>query len=108
MELSTVRNLFDVTKENFSNEIFERMIENENFVLEKIISEGHSSPRDFWYDQNKNEFVILISGSAKLQYDDGQITNLNPGDYLIIPAHKKHRVEWTDPNQKTFWIALHY
>lgn len=107
MESIIVGNIF-LPGENNKEEFFETILAQENFSVERIISEGHSSPQDFWYNQDKNEFVMLLSGAAKLEYHDGQITNLKPGDYLIIPAHKKHRVEWTDPNQKTFWIALHY
>jgi cupin 2 domain-containing protein len=91
-----------------TEEIFDEIISNQVFKLERIISDGHASPENFWYDQDKNEFVLLISGTAEIQYDDGQKFSMKKGDYFIIPAHQKHRVEWTDKHQKTVWLALHF
>ncbi|MFA7419721.1 MAG: cupin domain-containing protein [Melioribacteraceae bacterium] len=102
------KNIFAGLPENLPEEIFESIIESKDFLLERIISGGHTSPPNFWYDQEKNEFVMLMSGSAKIIYDDGKSFSLSAGDYLIIPAHQKHRVEETDKNQKTIWLALHY
>lgn len=102
------KNIFAGLPENLPEEIFETIIEKKDFLLERIISVGHNSPQNFWYDQEKNEFVMLMSGSAKIIYDDGKSFSLSAGDYLIIPAHQKHRVEETDKNQKTIWLALHY
>lgn len=108
MSAEELNNIFKNLPANLNEEFFEQILTTENFVVERIISDGHASQKDFWYDQTKNEFVILISGSAQIQYDDGNMISLNPGDYLIIPAHKKHRVESTDKNEKTFWLAIHY
>lgn len=102
------KNIFDELPVELPEEIFEKIIESKNFLLERIISEGHTSPPNFWYDQEKNEFVILLSGSARVLYDDGTSYSLLPGDYINIPAHQKHRVEETDKNKKTIWLALHY
>jgi cupin 2 domain-containing protein len=103
-----LKNIFDNVPENIPEEIFERLIVNSNFHLERIISQGHNSPKDFWYDQDTNEFVILISGSAELHFFDGEKFFLKPGDYFIIPANTKHRIERTDSEQKTFWLTLHF
>lgn len=103
-----MNNIFQNIPGKLKEEFFEDIISNKDFRLERIVSEGHSSPNDFWYDQDKNEFVLLISGSAVLVYNDGQKFILNEGDYLIIPAHQKHRVEKTDGSKKTYWLALHY
>lgn len=103
-----LNNIFTNLPANLDHEFFEKIIQTESFILEKIVSAGHSSPKDFWYDQEKNEFVILLSGSATIKYFDGKIFNLIPGDYLIIPAHQKHRVEKTSDTQKTIWLAIHY
>lgn len=108
MDLNEVKNIFSGLPSPLKDEFSEEIISANNFKLERIISEGHSSPPEFWYDQDKNEFVLLVSGSAKLSYDDGKSFALKSGDYLIIPAHQKHRVDWTDPNKKTIWLALHY
>jgi cupin 2 domain-containing protein len=108
MNKHPVKNIRDDIPEKLKEEFFEDILTGSNFKLERIISEGHSSSKDFWYDQDKNEMVFLYSGSAELLYDDGRKFALSAGDYLIIPAHQKHRVEKTDNNQKTYWLALHY
>lgn len=104
----TVNNIFESAPGKLDKEFIEELVNNNSFKLERIISDGHSSPEDFWYDQDKNEFVLLISGKAKLEFENDGFIELNAGDYLIIPARKKHRVVWTDPDQKTFWLILHY
>lgn len=77
--------------------------------IERIVSRGHSSPSGYWYDQPRNEFVVLLKGSAGLRFEGSEDTMaLQPGDWIDIPAHQKHRVEWTDPNQDTVWLAVHY
>jgi len=94
---------------NIQKEVTERIISNANVRIERIISRGQSSPENFWYDQEENEWVILIKGRARLSfYDENKIVVLNEGDYLDIPAHKKHRVEWTDPDKETIWLAVFY
>ena len=103
-----IKNIFENIPQSLTDEFFEEIIDNGNFKLERIISNGHTSPDNFWYDQVKNEFVILLSGSAILEFENESVVNLYPGDYIIIPAHKKHRVVQTSGNQKTFWLALHY
>jgi cupin 2 domain-containing protein len=102
-------NLFKDIPAKFKDELVEILTEGKGISVERIISMGHSSPPGFWYDQEKNEFVILLKGSAGMLFEnrDGIIT-LNEGDYLDIPAHQKHRVEWTDPNHHTVWLAIFY
>lgn len=104
----TVKNIFENTQEKLKEECIEDLISTGNFKLEKIVSQGHSSPDNFWYNQDTNEFVLLVSGSAQLEFENEPSVQLKPGDYLIIPSHKKHRVSKTEQNQKTFWLALHY
>lgn len=104
-----IKNIF----ENFpksKKEIFEELINNQKFKLERIISKGQSSPEnEEWYNQDNNEWVILLSGSAGLRFEGKKdVIVLKKGDYLNIPAHLKHRVEWTDKNQETIWLAIHY
>jgi len=89
-------------------EFFEDIIKGKNFRLERIVSDGHSSPPDFWYDQDQNEFVLLLSGSAQLEFQDNTVVNLTPGDSIDIKAHSKHRVSSTSPSGKTVWLAIFY
>lgn len=103
-----LRNIFEKLPDNLDDEYFQTLIETGNFKFERIVSDGHSTQKDFWYDQGKNEFVMLLKGSAVILFDNGEELLMKPGDHLIIPAHKKHRVEKTADDEKTFWLALHY
>jgi cupin 2 domain-containing protein len=77
--------------------------------IERIVSRGHASPDGFWYDQETNEFVLVVKGSAGLQLESkDDLVILKAGDYLNIGAHVKHRVEWTDSACDTIWLAVHY
>ena len=74
-----------------------------------IFSKGHASPENFWYDQAQNEWLIVLKGHARLRFaEEDQAVEMKRGDYINIPAHCKHRVEWTDPNEETIWLAVHY
>ncbi len=74
--------------------------------IERIVSQGHHSPPDFWYDQTDDEFVLVVSGAARLQLEGESVLHLAPGDWVHIPAHVRHRVEWTDPTGPTIWLAV--
>ena len=103
-----LKNIFENLPVELKEEFFEEILSTKDFKAERIISEGHASPPNFWFDQDKNEFVLLLKGKAKLCFEDDSKIELKPGDYLIIKAHQKHRVDWTDPNQKTFWLTIFY
>jgi len=109
--MHTIKNFFEVKNLLTVNnqEIIEKLIQGKEFWLERIISTGQVTPEGQWYDQETNEWVILLKGNAKLLFEENlEIINLKSGDYLFIPAHKKHRVEFTDPNTETIWLAIHY
>lgn len=78
--------------------------------IERIVSQGHASPEGFWYDQTQHEWVLVLQGAATLRLDaeDGPMIAMKPGDFLAIPAHRKHRVDWTTPHELTVWLAVHY
>ncbi len=101
-------NIFDSIPDDLSDEVFEILAENEGVKIERIISKGHSSPDVGWYDQNKNEFVIVLKGKACMSFEDGKSIDLKSGDYLNIKAHEKHKVSWTAPDTETIWLAIHY
>jgi cupin 2 domain-containing protein len=75
--------------------------------MERIVSQGHTSPPGFWYDQASTEWVILLQGAARLKFEDSSELELRPGDFIEIPKHRRHRVEWTDVQQQTIWLAIH-
>lgn len=103
------KNIFaDIPKE-IPQEIFEHIVNTNIIKIERIISHGHTSPENYWYDQSHNEWVLLLQGQAKILFAaTEQLIIIKPGDYINIPAHQKHRVEWTDPNEPTIWLAIHY
>lgn len=77
--------------------------------IERIVSHGHSSPDDFWYDQEQHEWVMVLKGAARLRFEgEDQPREMKPGDWVYIPAHQKHRVEWTTPDEPTVWLAVHH
>lgn len=93
----------------FPEEIIETLMVKNNIKIERIISSGQSSPDGFWYDQETDEWIILLSGSAALLFENNDKEKiLKPGDYIFIPAHLKHRVNRTDNNQKTVWLAIFF
>ena len=87
--------------QNLPEELFDTIVQSDNVRIEKIISDGHTSPQNFWYDQVQNEFVLLLQGSAIIEFENDKSIELKVGDYQIISAHQKHRVSYTDKN-KTF------
>jgi cupin 2 domain-containing protein len=101
-------NLFDNIPENAPEELTEKLLSAEGARIERIVSFGQRSPDDFWYDQEENEWVLLLEGSATLSVEEGGLVDLKPGDYLNIPAGKRHRVEKTDKTERTVWLAVFY
>ena len=90
-------------------EVIEAILETNQFNLKRIISTGQSTPSDQWYDQEDDEWCILLKGKAALRFENEKnLLELNPGDYVHIPAHKRHQVAWTADNEATVWLALHY
>jgi cupin 2 domain-containing protein len=102
-------NLFDNIPANATEELFTTLFQTTGLRIERIVSQGQASPPGFWYDQEEDEWVIVLEGSATVQFDgEPQPVELHRGSYLNIPAHVRHRVAWTDPNRKTVWLAVHY
>lgn len=103
------KSIFADIPENLPEEMLQTICSGNKVRIERIVSRGHSSPPGFWYDQEKNEFVLVLQGKAGLRLEGKKdVLLLEPGDYLDIPARVKHRVEWTDPQQDTVWLAVHY
>ncbi len=102
-------NLFANLPANLPDELMETLVEGNNVRIERIASQGHASPPGFWYDQEQHEWVILLRGAARLQFEDeSKPVELCPGDWVNIPAHRRHRVEWTTLDEPTIWLAVHY
>jgi cupin 2 domain-containing protein len=102
-----ITNIFNELPQHLPKELVQTLIRAADVRIERIISHGHASPEDFWYDQPQHEWVIVLKGAARLQFEDGMI-EMKPGDYMNIPAHKKHRVDWTTPEEPTVWLGVRY
>jgi cupin 2 domain-containing protein len=90
------------------DEVFQDLLTLFGVRVERIVSNGHSSPTGFWYDQGWAEWVLIVSGAAALLFEDeAEPRRLTVGDYLFIAPHRRHRVVWTDPSQPTVWLAAH-
>jgi len=104
-------NLFQDIPGHLPDELTAVLVENSGVRIERIVSDGHASPDGFWYDQEENEWVLLVAGSAllSLEKESGiDRVELNPGDHILIPAHQRHRVEATSKNEKTIWLGVFY
>jgi cupin 2 domain-containing protein len=100
-------NIFNNIPDQLPEELIECIFKRNNIQVERIISRGHITPTGQWYDQDWDEWVILLQGQAIILYEkDNQTFHLNVGDYLLIPSHARHRVEWTLPDFDTVWLAV--
>src|SRR5258705_5452888 len=107
--MPTLTNVFDDVPPDLPEELFRTLLRAPGLHIERITSHGHASPPDFWYDQDTSEWILLLRGAARLRLaGPDESVDLLPGSFLNIPAHKKHRVDWTDPAQPTLWLAIHY
>jgi len=105
----TTGNLFADLPAHLPQELIEVLAQSASARLERIVSLGHATPPGQWYDQATNEWVMVLRGAAALRFEDEpDPRRLAPGDWLDIPAHRRHRVEWTASNEPTIWLALHY
>ncbi len=103
------KNVFNGIPAEIPEEIVQEIFKAQKIRIERIISKGHTSPKDYWYDQDENEWVMVLRGRARLEFsDDRTLLELKEGDYLNIPSHKKHRIEWTEPENETIWLAVFY
>ena len=103
-----MKNLFQDIPQPGVEEFSETLAQSGEARVERIVSRGHRAPAAGWFDQDRNEWVALLQGAARLQFEDGSELRLGPGDWLEIPAHCRHRVAWTDPDRETVWLAVHY
>ena len=100
-----VKNLFANLACSSAQEDFLTLFEADKVRVERIVSNGQCSPKNFWYDQHEDEWVLLLQGAASLQFEDGSTVPLKVGDYLLIARHLRHRVERTSSD--ALWLAVH-
>jgi cupin 2 domain-containing protein len=108
MTLPPPRNLFADLPASRAREAFEALLETPHLRLERIVSFGQATPAGEWYEQDADEWVALLQGGAGLLCEgEAEPRVLAPGDWVLIPAHTRHRVAWTAPDGPTVWLALH-
>ena len=101
--------LFDLPGSDATTEIFSPLLLHKDLKIERIVSSGQTSPADFWYDQSESEFVVVIAGKATLRFEKPEsVIEMAPGDWVDIPPHCRHRVERTQAEPPTIWLAAHY
>jgi cupin 2 domain-containing protein len=102
-------NLLADVPEHLPEEQFVELIASPHVRIERIVSNGHASPPDFWYAQERAEWVTVLAGSAGLWFDaEDKPRVLTAGDHVLIPAGARHRVAWTDADRPTVWLAVHF
>ena len=99
-------NLLADLPSDLSAEVFEKILTRGAIRIERIVSRGHTSPAEGWWDQDEDEWVLVLQGGGTLLFTDGRETTLRAGDHLFIPAHERHKVIWTEPEQETIWLAV--
>jgi len=100
-------NIYDLPQEMLKSEKFESLVSSKDILIERIISSGQITPEGQWYDQSTDEWVVLLQGQAEISYSDATKVHLKSGDYLLIPAHVKHRVDFTSTEPPCIWLAVH-
>ncbi len=100
-------NIFNLPSELPDSELLEPLVTGNDTLIERIVSTGQTTPPGQWYDQNRDEWVVLLQGKAIVSYEDGSQVKLKRGDYLLIPARTKHRVDYTSVDPPCIWLAIH-
>ena len=100
-------NLFADLPRQMPDELITTLLDAADVRIERIVSHGHASPDGFWYDQDRHEWVVVLKVAARLRFEDETI-EMKAGDFVNSPAHRKHRIEWTTPEELTIWLAVLY
>jgi len=102
-------NLFEAVPDRLDHELFEDLAQGRGVRIIRIVSTGQCDPADVWQDADDDEWVVLLTGRARLLFEkDSRMLEMEPGDWCHIPAHTRHRVDFTDPDQPSVWIAVHF
>lgn len=102
-----MNNIFKLPAKLPDEEVSEALIEDRGILIERIISTGQSSPPGFWYEQERDEWVVLLQGESELRWEEGRKMTLKAGDWVFLPAGERHRVEWTSAQPPCIWLAVH-
>lgn len=100
-------NLFKLPTRIPAEELFEAIIPDNGVLIERIISTGQVTPPNDWFDQERDEWVVLLQGNAKLSWEDGKMLDMGPGEWVFISAHERHRIDYTSKEPPCIWLAVH-
>ena len=106
--IGKISNIFELPDRLPSTEFSELLLDDDRLKIERIISTGQVTPPGEWYDQDRNEWLIVLQGEGELSYKDNSRIKLTTGDYLLIPAHQKHRVEYTSTKPPCIWLTVFF
>ncbi len=107
-EKNSTDNILSGIPEALPQELEQLLLENEHLSIRRILSKGHSAPAQGWYEQQDNEWVLVVKGEGIIEFTDHSERHMQEGDYCYIPALKKHRVKWTPEQEVTIWLAIHF
>ena len=103
-----ISNIFELPKQLPQQELFEALLDRDKILIERVVSTGQITPPGEWYDQERNEWLIVLQGEGELSYENGSRIKLAVGDYLLIKAHQKHRVEYTSVKPPCIWLTIFF
>ena len=106
--MKQIENIFQLPNSLPQTELSEMLVDSNQITITRIISTGQVTPKGEWYDQERDEWLIVLQGEGKLGYEDGSHIKLTTGDYLFIPAHQKHRVEYTSTEPPCIWLTIFF
>ena len=108
MENPRTGNILKDVEPHLPEEQFSTLVSSPGVRIERIVSTGNTTPEGEWYDQASDEWVMVVQGAARLAFEDGRELEMEPGDHVLLPAHCRHRVEWTSDGEQTVWLAVHF
>ena len=101
-------NIFSGLPAAKKREDFKVLLKGKGLKIERIVSRGQATPEGKWLCSKAAEWVIVLRGRARLLFKEScKKLDLKTGDYVFIPGHTCHRVDWTHPRKKTVWLAIH-
>jgi cupin 2 domain-containing protein len=103
-----VGNVFEGIPGELPEELIETLAESAQVRIERIVSKGHMTPEGEWYDQAEAEFVLLVQGQARLEFEGSRALEMKSGDWVVIPAGERHRVNWTSTEPEAVWVCVFY
>ncbi len=106
MAETQLENIFRLNDWDGKSELFSTLFEQPGYRVERIISAGHTSPSQGWYDQDEHEFILLLQGEAVIEFENQESVTLKQGDFINIKPHQLHKVAYTSADPHCIWIAV--